>query len=487
MKYSKYVMWGLLVAVLCIGGYWCWRAFMPESYLRVLPPRLKALAVVNMPALSEETGMAAEDMAHLLPEGWASAVAGIDWSQKVYAFVSAREYVGVLVAVDDVDKLADFFRQGERRGFCTAPEERFGCRWTVVDGKWLAGFDNKALLVMGPGLAANMDVLRQEMAGYFRQEGQNSGMSSSLFEAVNRSVAAFSFVSQLDLLPAFYDDALKMSLPEHANLSDVSVLAEVHLMKQGLKVTAEYLSGNPEINKYYEQLFRPERKLTGQYARYVPEDVLAWACADVEGEELLERLRRNPAVRTFLLGLNMGVDADLMIRSIRGEVAFTLNSFAHGGQDFLLTARVENTDFLKEAGYWEKSAASAGIFTFRNLGDNRFFISSGDLQAYFGVEGETLYVTPDERLAQAVCSDETTVLSRWADTVRNSHFFLWLDLEKLWRQPSVAMLLRGMGQDGAVQKLDLLDELVLYLPDARRIALELRVREGRNVLEELLK
>ena len=51
------------------------------------------------------------------------------------------------------------------------------------------------------------------------------------------------------------------------------------------------------------------------------------------------------------MGLNMGVDADLMIRSVDGDVAITLVPRDALENGMLLTAHLGKKDFLEEAPY----------------------------------------------------------------------------------------------------------------------------------------
>ena len=138
---------------------------------------------------------------------------------------------------------------------------------------------------------------------------------------------------------------------------------------------------------------------------------MAWACVNVDGGSLLEMLRQNPVARTFLIGLNLGVDADLMIRSIKGDVAVTVPASAlQNPGNVLVTAHLAEKDFLKEAAYWKESAARSGAWTFRDFGNDRFYWAANGVQAYFGVEGETLYVTPEEEMTGWVSGPETKTL-----------------------------------------------------------------------------
>ena len=462
----------LCVAVVCAVAYFCYRAWFSDSYLQALPSRPKVLMAVDWPKLADESGLGMDGLSGLYP-GQKELPQGIDWSKKTYLFVSAKDYAGLLASVSDAEKLAAWFDEAAADGKCSVPEERNGRYWTVWGGSWMVGFDDRALLAIGPGMAAEMDVLRQEVTVCLRQEKDESGMVSSLFADVDGEDSACRLAAQLDVLSALYGEDFMRGLPEHANLSDVNVVAGLNLMANGFTLDAEIRSENPEINTYFEQLAVLGGKIDGDYAADVPASALGWCCMNVDGDKLLEQLRRNPAVRTFLLGLNMGVDADLMLGSIRGDLAVTIYPSVTSGAGFLLKARLEDKDFLKEAPYWRESAARSGL-AFKDFGDNRFFIATPGMRAYFGVEDKTLYVTPNEGLSTQVNGSKTQTLSGWKKEIEGSRFFLWCNLAQL----------RNVA--GWPAGLDLFGDLVLRSSDARHFTLDMRGTEGRNVWKELL-
>ena len=461
-------------ALACVMGYWVFRSWSSDDYLHALPSRPKALMAVDWLRLADDSGLGRDGLAAWFPER-GTLPQGIDWKKRSYLFVSGKEYVGLLVPVEDKEKLAGWFQKIAGSGKCTMPEERNGRYWTVWDGSWMAGFDDRALLLIGPGLKANMDALRQEVMACLRQKKEESGMVSSVFADVEKSASACLLVAQLDVLPAFYGENFKSGLPDHASLSDVNVVAELQFSERGLTLDAEIRSENPRINQYYERFALLGGKIDGDYAACVPAEAMGWCCVNVDGDKLLEQLRTHPAVRTFLLGLNMGVDADLMIKSIRGDLALTCYPSAFSGTDFLLKARLENTDFLKEVAYWKESAARSGALTFRDFGGNRFFIGTESVQVYFGVAGRTFYVTPDKGLAAHADGPETSTLAEWEKEIKGSRFFLWFNLAQLHNVP---------GWPGGS---DLFGSLVLRSSDARHFTLDVRGEKGRNVWKDLLK
>lgn len=477
---------GLLFAVLACAALWgVYKYWTSDSYVYALPANPKALAVIDWSLLSKESDV---DFDRLKQGVWKDGdmeCLGIDWSEKAYAFVSAKEHFGVLLPVRDKDEVAVFFQKASEEGRCSRPEESRGYLWSVWDGKWMVGFDDKSLMALGPGLDADMDVLRQKILTCFKQEKGTGGMSSVLFrELETTEEVAFRIVSRMDIFPFFYGDEFMSGLPDHASLSDLNLKADVRFTRQGVSLEAEIVSENSELLEYYGQLALLGGYLDGEYAQYVPDDAWAWCGLNVNGEMLLEQLRKYPVVRTFLLGLNMGIDADLMIRSVKGEMALTLDApKPTGKQDYLLTARLAKQDFLKEADYWKKSAADNPSLTFRDFGKNRFYIATEGLSTYFGVKGETLYVSSDGESIEDICSVKTETLSAWGKEIRESRFFLWFNLNLLRQQ----LMTQNSKEDSAfVSRMEMFDEVVLRSSAYRHLILDVRTSKDVNVLEELL-
>lgn len=474
MKKKTWIWITALVVVLGAGAYWAYRAMSADSYLHALPAHPKVLMAVDWSEVAEETGLGRDGLLAVAPGG-TKLPEGIDWEKRTYVYVSDKEYIGLLAAVDDDGQLAEWFRQAARKGWCQEPEERNGYYWTVWDNSWMVGFDDRALLVMGPAVQAGRNQLRQEVTAALRQEQDKSGMTAPLFADVEKAEGSCILAARLDVLPEIYGSRMALDWPEHTNLSDVNLVAALRFLENGLTVQAEIRSKNEDINKYYEQLALLGKPIKGEYAAYVPQDAAAWFCMNTDGEKVLELLRKNPRVRTWLMGLNMGVDADLMLRSINGDVAVTFMPQALSQGNALLTARLEKTDFLKEAPYWKSSAAKSGMLDFRDFGNNRFYLGMGSLNAYFGVTGQTLYVTPDEALAEKVCTEKTSTLDEWKDEIKDSRFFLWGSLKQLG-------LLAGVPR-----QFNLFSDVVLRSSDARHFTIDLRGDSGQNVWKTLLK
>lgn len=489
MKIKKF-FWGILI-VLLIGTvvFLGSRFFAADKYLCALPAQPKALVSIDMFRLAEESGMNMEEARKLLLKERDMASWGIDWSKRLFAFISSKEYLGMLASVRSESDLEETFLQLQEKQVCGDIEERQGYRWTVLQDHWLVGFDDHAMLIMGPELSKDMNVLRQEMLKCFRQNEKESGKSSSLYTALMSRESGLSFISQLDILPFLsYNDTFKMGLPGHATLSDIYLKADMQLKPQALVVHAEVSSENPEINKYYEQITPIAGSMKGSFMHDVPTDALAWGSMNIDGEMLLEQLRKSSVVRTLLIGLNMGIDADMIIRSIQGDMAVTVCSLdEEADSSFVLAAQLKNKDFLNEVDYWKESALKQGRMKIRDLGNDRFYLTTENLHTYLGVEENILYLTPSEAMSRGSSQKKTDTLKEWEDEIASSRYFFWVNLYRLMQQPALkTMLGREPEHSYWLKKIQLFDELVIRSSDVYHVSLELNAPKGENIIKELL-
>ena len=87
-------------ALACVMGYWVFRSWSSDDYLHALPSRPKALMAVDWLRLADDSGLGRDGLAAWFPER-GTLPQGIDWKKRSYLFVSGKEYVGLLVPVED--------------------------------------------------------------------------------------------------------------------------------------------------------------------------------------------------------------------------------------------------------------------------------------------------------------------------------------------------------------------------------------------------
>lgn len=487
MKNRKWLY--IVLVVVCGLGIWLFcRFFAKNDYLNVLPGQSKALAVINVERLIKEAEL---DEATLKQTGVLSdsyADMGIDWSKDIYSFVTAKEYVGALAAVDDKDKLKAFFKENHEKGYCGDIEEHQGYEWVVLHDSWLIGFDDEAFLLMGPAVGSDLNMLRQDMLRYFYQDEDESGRKSLLFEGIKERRTSVSLASTLDVLPTTYSAKFKSGLPEHATLNDIRVVADFEFTPTQVTMNCEVGSDNQEIDRYYEGLAVINDDIKGAFTSEADSTTLLWASTHVEGKGLLEMLRKNPDVRTFLLGLNFGLDADQIIRSIKGDVALRVDSITQSGKPvYTMVAELSDKSFLDGSDYWTQSVPVYGGISLKKLNKNDFRMDFQGKTFFFGVNNnDCFYMTSSEKPSGNLSGKSSSVLKPWEKEICSSRYFIWLNMRALktaiekWQN-------QQPGHADWTDKLDMFDSFVVHSKDARHIAFVLKTKDNKNLFKELLR
>ncbi len=115
------------------------------------------------------------------------------------------------------------------------------------------------------------------------------------------------------------------------------------------------------------------------------------------GATLIDVLRSNPSTRTMLLAAGMMFDAEMVIKSIEGEVDITVRQ--KGEDDYSLTfeADVNNTDFMQNVEDWNGGLSEEwGLSFTKREGENDYYdfqwqdfrLSFGIVKGRLRIEGE---------------------------------------------------------------------------------------------------
>lgn len=488
MKNKKW-LYIVLVIVCGIGIWLVCRFFLANNYLNVLPGQPKALAAINVERLLKEVGLDDTELEKAGVSVDDFAEMGIDWSEDIYSFVTPKEYVGALAAVSDEDKLKAFLAKENEKGNCGNIEKHQGYQWVVLHDSWLIGFDDEALLLMGPAVGSDLNMLRQDMLRYFNQDGDESGKKSLLYNGLKDRHTSVALASTLDVLPTVYSTKFKSELPEHASLSDVRVVADFEFTPTQITMNCEVGSDNQDFNHYYEGLSVINDEISGAFTSEVDNSTLLWASTHVEGKGLLELLRKNPDIRTFLLGLNFGLDADQIIRSIKGDVAIKIDSVNPSGQPaYSMMAELSDKSFLDGSDDWAQSMPVYGGISLKKLDKETFRIDAQGQSYFFGVKKDNFYMTSSADAVNGLFNaSSASVLKPWEKTIRSSRYFIWLNMQALKRMPALKEWFGGAGHAGVSDKLDLFDSFVIHSKDARHIAFVLKTKDNKNLFKELMR
>lgn len=359
-----------IIALLLVGVAAWWFLHPDGDKARdVLPENAVAVAVLEPAELADKCGLTLDDIKSV-----ASVFGGledaIDLTKPVYAFSTENGFTGFSLNLLDAAKL---IKSLDSFGFVN--EEQDGLKWIVKGNDGIACLDEDKVLVCNVNPSSDINAVRSEMVKLMKQDRQDV----KALDNVNKQDGLLRFSAPLKLMNAVSPQMMN-GAADLKGLENAVLNTAFQVENKALKFTAK-LDGA-------DKLELPLAPIEGNLAGIGPAEPFLWLCVNMNGEQLLPYLREFPQLRTALLALNLSVDADLMIKAIGGDVSLSIPKFDLEHPDFVFTATLNNTDFLKNVEDWE------GI---TKRGTTDFIIDQAGV--FFGVHDRKLYIASSAKMA----------------------------------------------------------------------------------------
>lgn len=411
MTYNKYVILCIMIAVWCLIT-----SCTNSNYVNVVPRDCIGLAAIDVEKGGD--GIASD---------WTYLAKGIDLSSKIYAFEAHDGTLGLVAHVDDNDDLTETFTKLHAEGKCTKPEERRGACFLLVKDSWLAGYTDDALVVIGPISAMERSATEQRMLKMFAQDDNHGAKGSRLFQTLDTINAPIAIVAQASALPEQAVLPFTIGAPKDADASQIMLSAKINKEGELFVVRGKTFSYNNQIDKKLkenEKIFRP---VTDDMLNKLSPRSIGFMFMNVNGGSLLNVLRQNRGFQALLAGANTAIDMDNILRSIDGDMVFSINNI---NGDFGLMARLANRDFLKDVGYWKSSCSAGSSIT--DIGKDSYLYKNGDLRYSFAVTSDNLF---HSSLYHGEAQDVEDVALKLPDDIlskiKGSRLSMLIDIDKI--------------------------------------------------------
>ena len=349
----------LLPVLLLVVGLFLFLRPSEKPYRRLIPR--EALAVVAFRPASVASALRLPWRQRLLLR---AALRG----RRVYGFVAPDGTLG-LAAPSLSPRLLERWLGKEQ----IQMSESDGIRWAVVR-QWILAFDDRRLLVMEPSAS------RQQMLGLMKSTTEPAELLALARQ--QRGMAGLAAYADKPLLR-------RLSLPPLFGRGEVMACGALTEEADTLLLDLDLQPLTPKSRKLFQTARLMAQPLPATLSELPPGKPYLNLRLNPDGEQLLALLRRYPRVRTALLGINLLLDADLMIRSIQGDAQLTFPYPRPDAPCWLFTAQLRDTTCFSRAADWQANTPIARV---EALSPSDFFLSIPEFDAYFGHRGSRLYV-----------------------------------------------------------------------------------------------
>ncbi|MCD8235459.1 MAG: DUF4836 family protein [Prevotellaceae bacterium] len=412
---------------------------------------------------------------------------GLDFTLPVYFFKTVNDCAGMVMSINSESRFEDFVNLLSEQGLCSRPVERDGLKWSSLLEDIDFAYDGNSVLLLMSLDEEGGAMSKVEINELYASEEENSFQATTHFDKMSEQKKDVVIYSNLGVLPASLAKKMKVFLPSDVRISDVDVMASLDFSAGKAVLQAELYSENEKVQQILSRRSDNFKRIEGRYIDSPAKDFFVWGCCGVHGEWLLNALKQDKEIRQMLFLLECGIDVEMMIKAIDGDVAVVLpNSFITSDTndlDYIVTANVGNTDFLADMDYWRKSMKKFGI-EMNAVGKDTYLLKTEGYELQWGVEDDNLFFATPVAYRQNAFSPRSEVLRPYISDIKNSVLYLYVNLESLPLR-EIAMV---TGMEGFLgDKLAGFESVILRIEDTDKFELSVRLKDkDRNFLETLL-
>lgn len=422
------------------------------DYVQVIPQDASFVVSANIADMAEEadlrnsslmqtvnnymglitSGDARQQFQHYIDD---PASMGIDFTRPLYFFI-AGDFAGLTMCVADDGDVEDFVQMLTNQNLCRGASETDGVKTALLLDDIVLSYDSHTLLLLANTEKGSVAQARQVAAQLMKQDKELSFMATEAYGKMDDrddcdvvaygNGAAFSG----ELL-----EQVRSFIPTGIRPVDIELISSLSFEKGRAVLSANVEGKSNTAQKLIEEGNDNFHKIEGRYIGLPQEDFALWACMGVKGSPFLERLKQESNSKQFLLMLERAIDIEQIIRTIDGDVAIaipkeTLANKDFKKADFMLMAKVDNTDFLDDVDYWQKTMKDYGA-TMTKTKSNDYILKASDYTLNWGVDEEDVYFASPRMFASYVTSQRSKVLESMESEIKKNQVFIYCNLETI--------------------------------------------------------
>ena len=453
-----------IVAVVAIGGYYF--LFGKKDVCKdVIPEDAKAVMVLDSKQLVKQMGIGISDIVDFLKSDKKEDI-GIDLLSPMYGFLSNESYLCAVIALSDADDFEEAFKA---KGISV--ESQRGFKWAYNKEMIVCFNDDKALL-LGPITQTESHNMRPRMVEWMSQSSSKSPILSSAL----KQDGALCLSSKMSVVPGSYMHQVLQYLNNPFDMDKVFLNAELSIKEKSLHLSASVESDEDDIKGLvtkHKDILRP---IQASQLRSSTNDPLLWVGFNTKGASLLEELRKNSVLRLFLVGVNLCVDADMMLKAVDGDVCLELSDITSQQANYTLKAQVTNQDFLKNANEWNAGFLGKS-FSFKSIDKNNYMLQGAGSTTYFGVIDNIAYFSSNQNVTNNDRSNTSdNFVANNKSEIEGKIIYASISMNKLSRLSEIQNM---MGKDSQMLSVffDKMDRFTVSATDYLHYDIELTTKE----------
>lgn len=440
---------------------------------------------------------------------------GIDFTRPFYGFVTEEASAGVVFALTDGSKLAEYLKKlgapvSERDGFKVIAEHSASL---IID-------NNRALL------AGNIDT--KKAIEWMKQDKDKSVMSTSLFENLNKSEEpAAMIISSKQLWKVCerfmsgreFKQMKQMVAMQGMSLDDLDMdlILGANMKSDKAYISLECIPNSQAMKDYVNEAEKFCGKIDPSFATNCVDDPALWAGFAINSSKLLEIVDALP-LDALMEQMNLSIDVKSLVQSVGGQISFMIPTVI--GNKVIAQASVKNNSILNtlisilpanEASCISNMGGDQYVYDESNKYRRNSYIDVDSIasedefdsyydsyssyadsyhnneKAYFGIRNGVMYFSNDMDLASKAGSSVNSKLSALSSDMSDCTGYATLNISKFVDYYiGMGYLEKGNVPASIVKRLKMLDRLTLKM-GVTKAELSVSVKDGKNIFDVMFK
>lgn len=397
-----------------------------SDYLNSIPRNSTAIVEIDM---GEVSGVKNKTILKALLHVTNLGESGIDLGSNIFLFETVDGNLGLCARVSDADDLEKTFNDLAKKGISTEVKERQDVHFSMMNNAWVAGFNNRALLVVGPVPISARSEMEGKLTSFLSQDEEHSIKSSPMFEKLDSISAPIAMVAQAQALPEKFVAPFTLGAPKDADPSQVLIAAEMSVNDGCLDILGTTFSFNRRIEESLHQSSNVFRAIKGRYVGCLPQDAMMAMFMNVDGSQYIDLLRRNSGFQALLAGVNTAIDMDNIIKSVDGDLAITIPVMSDDYLRLSMAAELAHSKWLADVDYWKQSCPEGGRIT--DWGPNAYSYVNGKTSFFFGVspDGQFYSGSNAEEAKRSILPSENPISGLLQKKVKEGKMVMVMNLQ----------------------------------------------------------
>ena len=354
-----------------------------DDYRMALPTSPMALMFVDA---SSENSTGRQNLLQKIFDLSGDDDAGIDMKQRLYFFETADGNLGLCAALYNADKMVETITDLSGKGRCKVLDKAGDAFSTVIDSAWVLAFDDDAMLMMGPVLEADQKSMQNRVLRMVAQDEKHGGALSQMFQTLDTIHAPIALVAQIQAFPESVSMPFMLGVPQGVDPSEVVLKAGMRVQDKCLLMRGKTLSFNKAIDRQLNEVARVFHPIEGHYLNTMSADAFMGMFMNIDGMEFLPLMQNNKNIQAMLMGANMAVDMNKIIKSIHGDMAIVFPELASQADNFNMSmvAKLSDAHWITDLNYWKASCPRGATLSAWDM--RGFHYQNGPSHFYFGVD-----------------------------------------------------------------------------------------------------